>query len=217
MQDLLIILGAATFISIVIMKPIEEENRLKLVSGAWLIALVLTAPLLSELWAGQAINYVDDDGNSHDGLPEEWREKQVICFDFSSESAHPVYNSGTSMISTEGDTISVNDVFNGTVFGWDGSTVGNESAIGACIGGMSGYTNGFDLMLNATALLPNRNLEVLYDIGDFGPFVTSIGGVAQADDWSSWWGLYLNGVSAPVGIGDLTIQESDVITWRIDS
>jgi len=64
--------------------------------------------------------------------------------------------------------------------------------------------------------LPNRDLEVVYDVGDYGPFVTSIGGVTQADDWSSWWGLYINGAEAPVGIGDLQIDADDVITWRIE-
>jgi hypothetical protein len=217
MQDLTLVFGVVVIISIVILKTIAEENRLKFISGAWIIALVLTAPMLSELWASQAISYVDDDGNSHDGLPQKWNETQVICFDFSSDSNHPVFMSGTTMISTSGESISVNDAFNGSVASGDGSFVGDEAMTGVCIGGLSGYTNGFDLTLDAVAFLPNRDLEVVYDVGDYGPFVTSIGGVAQADDWSSWWGLYINGAEASVGIGDLQIDADDVITWRIES
>ena len=217
MQDLTLVFGMVVIISIVIMKTIDEDNRLKFISGAWILALVLTAPMLSELWASQAISYVDDDGNSHDGLPQKWDGTQVICFDFSSDSNHPVFMSGTTMISASGESISVNDAFNGSVASWDGSFVGDEAMTGVCIGGLSGYTNGFDLTLDAVAFLPNRDLEVVYDVGDYGPFVTSIGGVAQADDWSSWWGLYINGAEASVGIGDLQIDADDVITWRIES
>ncbi len=80
MQDLTLVFGAVAIITIVIMKTIDEDNRLKFISGTWILALVLTAPMLSELWASQAISYVDDDGNSHDGLPQKWNGTQVICF-----------------------------------------------------------------------------------------------------------------------------------------
>ena len=107
------------------------------------------------------------------------------------------------MIDSDGTTLGVNENYNGT---------------GACIGGFEGYSEGLEFMMDATRAAGGR-LAVGYEVGEWGPFVHTIGGLnanqVTGDFSGAYWNLGHNGEMSMVGIGDLVLSEGDVILWSI--
>ncbi|HJL64855.1 MAG TPA: hypothetical protein QGF70_04635, partial [Candidatus Thalassarchaeaceae archaeon] len=101
------------------------SDKLKPASILILVALVLLAPSIQDALSKAAAKFVNDSESSHQGLPLEWNDNQVICVVFPSDYTHSEYNQGMTMINDDGLVISVNEDYNGT---------------GACVGGFDGYT-----------------------------------------------------------------------------
>ena len=89
---------------------------------------------------------------------------------------------------------------------------------GACLGGFEGFSNGLDFMMNSTRLAGGA-LSVGYDIGQWGVFIHTIGGLnadkLTGDFNGAYWSLDHNGAYSMVGIGDLVMSEGDVVSWSI--
>ena len=180
-------------------------NNLKPASVAFLIVLMLAAPEIRERLSEQSIKFVEDSESSHDGLPNEWVDKQVICVFFPQDYPNQQFSDGVTMINQEGNRIGENSDLNRT---------------GACVGGFEGYTEGMDFMMDSTRLA-SGSLSVGYQVGEWGPYVHTIGGLnansVTGDFSGAYWKLDHNGALSMVGIGDLVMSEGDVITWSIDT
>ena len=176
---------------------------LKAASVVALLALIILAPTIQDLLSEEAAKFVDDNESAHDGLPTEWEGKQVICVHFPDSSPHDRFSLGVTMIGSDGDEIGVNGDLNRT---------------GACVGGFEGYSNGLDFMMDSTRVA-SGSLSVGYEVGQWGAFVHTIGGLnadAMTGDFNgAFWNLDHNGASSMVGIGDLVMSEGDVISWSI--
>ncbi len=181
------------------------SDNLKPGSLILLFAVIILAPIIQDRLSEEAVKYVQDNASAHNGMPTEWDGKQVYCVLFPEYFSHSEYSSGVTMIGPSGSPLGVNDQYNGT---------------GACVGGLVGYSSGMELMLNATEIA-GGSLSVDYDVGEWGPYVHTIGGL-NADNitgdfnWA-WWSLEHNGAVSMVGIGDLVMSEGDVIIWRIST
>lgn len=181
------------------------SDKLKPGSLILLFAVIILAPIIQDRLSEEAVKYVQDNASAHNGMPTEWDGKQVYCVLFPEYFSHSEYSSGVTMIGPSGSHLGVNDQYNGT---------------GACVGGLVGYSSGMELMLNATEIA-GGSLSVDYDVGEWGPYVHTIGGL-NADNitgdfnWA-WWSLEHNGAASMVGIGDLVMSEGDVIIWRIST
>ena len=178
---------------------------LKPASVVALIVLVLATPSIQDMLSQEATIFIADNESAHDGLPTEWDGKQVICVHFPSSSSHYKFTKGVTMIGTDGDELGVNEDLNRT---------------GACVGGFEGYSNGLDFMMDSTRVA-NGDLSVGYDVGQWGAFIHTIGGLnvdSMTGDFNgAYWKLEHNGVTSTVGIGGLVISEGDVISWSIST
>ena len=179
------------------------SDLLKPASVVALIVLILIAPSIQDRLSEETVKFVEDNESAHDGLPTEWEGKQVICVHFPASSPHDRFSTGVTMIGTDGSDLGVNEDLNRT---------------GACVGGFDGYSNGLDFMMDSTRLA-NGGLSVGYDVGQWGAFVHTIGGLnadtLTGDFNGAYWQLDHNGEYSMVGIGDLVMSEGDVITWSI--
>jgi len=179
------------------------SNDLKPAAIVAVIVLIILTPAIQNALNEEAAKYVNDSESSHDGLPESWNETQVLCVLFPVDSPHTEFDNGVTMIDSDGSTLGVNTDYNGT---------------GACVGGFTGYTDGMPFFLDATNATAG-DLAVAYDIGDFGPYVHTIGGLnannLTGDFSGAWWELIHNGAISMVGIGDVVLSEGDVLLWRI--
>jgi len=185
----------------------EDENRLKSLSLAWIILLLITFPTLSTEWARLSSELVDDEGNPHYGLPDIWEGKQVVCFHFPEDHSPDGYHGARYHIDSDGTQFMTDSDWNYT---------------GACIGGFSDFENGLTLMDEAVA---TSGGDFAYNATQFtfGMMINSIAGVnpcdvsACTDTSGASWSLFHNGQLAPVGIGDLTLESDSVITWSIET
>ena len=179
------------------------SDKLKIGSIVALVSLVLLAPLMQDLLSEETTRFVQDSESSHDGLPMEWVNKQVICIFFPIEQPHQKSPQGVTMIDENGIELGVNTDLNRT---------------GACLGGFEGFSNGLDFMMNSTRLAGGA-LSVGYDIGQWGVFIHTIGGLnadkLTGDFNGAYWSLDHNGAYSMVGIGDLVMSEGDVVSWSI--
>ena len=179
------------------------SDILKPASVVALVGLILLAPSIQNLLSEETLKYVEDSESAHAGLPSEWEDKQVLCVYFPIEQPHDQYSQGVTMIDEGGEVMGVNGDLNRT---------------GACVGGFDGFSSGLDFMMSSTRLA-GGTLSVGYDVGQWGPFVHTIGGLnadkLTGDFNGAYWSLNHNGVASMVGIGDLIMSESDVITWSI--
>ena len=82
MSDLVVLIALFVLITVVVRGSSEEEKRLKNLSIAWVILLLITFPTLSTEWARMTSELIDDEGDPHYGLPDIWDGKQVVCFHF---------------------------------------------------------------------------------------------------------------------------------------
>tara|TARA_Y100001970_G_scaffold216830_1_gene265501 strand:+ start:11483 stop:12043 length:561 start_codon:yes stop_codon:yes gene_type:complete len=182
----------------------SNDNYLRTGSIIAVVSLMLLSPAISDILNNEAAKYVNDNESSHNGLPTEWDNKQVICVYFPVEYPHSEYSSGVTMIDSDGSEIGINDALNST---------------GACVGGFDGFNEGLEFMMDATRVTGGQ-LSVGYTIDpNWGPFVHTIGGLnideVKGDFGGVYWSLLHNGEYSMVGIGDLVLSEGDVITWEI--
>ncbi len=185
-------------------RPINSmSDFLKPASVVALLVLILLAPNIQDRLSEEAAKFIDDNESAHDGLPTEWEGKQVMCVHFPASSPHDKFSMGVTMIGYDGTEMGVNEDLNRT---------------GACVGGFEGYSNGLDFMMNSTRVATG-DLSVGYDVGQWGVFVHTIGGLnadAMTGDFNgAYWNLDHNGATSMVGIGDLVMSEGDVISWSI--
>ena len=182
-------------------EPMSEI--LKPASVVALIVLILIAPSIQDRLSEEASKFIDDNESAHDGLPTEWDGKQVICVHFPASSPHDKFSQGVTMIGSDGVELGVNEDLNRT---------------GACVGGFEGYSNGLDFMMDSTRMA-NGGLSVGYDVGQWGEFVHTIGGLnadtVTGDFNGAYWHLDHNGATSTAGIGDLVMSEGDVLSWSI--
>jgi hypothetical protein len=181
------------------------SDILKPASVVALIVLILVSPSIQDRLSEEASKFIDDNESAHDGLPTVWDGKQVICVHFPASSPHDEFSQGVTMIGSDGVELGVNEDLNRT---------------GACVGGFDGYSNGLDFMMDSTRLA-NGGLSVGYDVGQWGEFVHTIGGLnadtIEGDFDGAYWALDHNGVRSTVGIGDLVMSEGDVLSWSIST
>jgi len=179
------------------------SDFLKPASVVALLALIVLAPSIQDILSEEASKFIDDNESAHDGLPTEWEGKQVLCVHFPASSPHDKFSKGVTMIGADGSDLGVNQNLNRT---------------GACVGGFVGYSNGLDFMMDSTRVASGA-LSVGYDIGQWGHFVHTIGGLnadTMVGDFNgAYWNLDHNGATSMVGIGDLVMSEGDVISWGI--
>tara|TARA_B100000029_G_scaffold515579_1_gene623362 strand:+ start:8072 stop:8698 length:627 start_codon:yes stop_codon:yes gene_type:complete len=204
-SDFVALIVLFVLITIAVRGSAEEENRLKSLSVAWLIFLLITFPTLNTEWARMTSELVDDETNSHYGLPDIWEGNQVVCFHFPEDHSPDGYQGARYHIDSDGTQFMTDSDWNQT---------------GACIGGFSGFENGLNLMDEAVA---TSGGDFAYNATQFtfGMMINSIAGVdpcdvsACTDASGAWWGLFHNGKLATAGIGDLTLESDSVITWSI--
>ena len=199
---LFVLLIAATPLVAGMSKP---ENRLKVVSTTWLAVILVSSPAIMTEWARITSNLVEDNNDSHYGLPDIWNEKQVVCIHFPENHSPDGYSNGRTHIDFDGIEFKVDDEW-------------NES--GACIGGFSGYTNGLEL-LNKALEIAGDKFSMNYTEFSFGIMVDSFGDVNPCDVYScndtsgAFWNLNHNGEYSMVGISDLYLEQDSVISWSI--
>ena len=207
MSDIVAIIALFTIITFVIGKSSEHENRLKSLSIAWVILLLITFPTLTTEWARMTSELVDDEGDSHYGLPDIWESKQVVCFHFPMGYAPDGYDGARYHIDSDGTQFMSDSDWNQT---------------GACIGGFTDFENGLTLMDEAIAVSGG---DFSYNATQytFGTMINSIAEVYPcdvstcSDTEGAWWALFHNGQLATAGIGDLTLESDSVITWAIET
>lgn len=165
--------------------------------------MIVLAPSIQDILSEEASKFIDDNESAHDGLPTEWEGKQAICVHFPASSPHDEFSQGVTMIGADGSDLGVNQNLNRT---------------GACVGGFEGYSNGLDFMMDSTRVASGL-LSVGYDVGQWGHFVHTIGGLnadtMTGDFNGAYWNLDHNGATSMVGIGDLVMSEGDVISWSV--
>ena len=207
MSDFVALIALFVLITIAIGGSAEDENRLKSLSVAWVIFLLITFPTLSTEWARMTSELVDDETDSHYGLPDIWEGKQVVCFHFPEAHSPDGYGGARYYIDSDGTQFMSDSDWNQT---------------GACIGGFSGFDNGLDLMDEAVAASGG---DFAYNATQFtfGLLIDSIAGIdpcdvsACTDTSGAWWSLFHNGQLSPFGIGDLPLESDSVITWSIET
>ena len=207
MSDLVVLIALFVLITVVVRSSSEEEKRLKNLSIAWVILLLITFPTLSTEWARMTSELIDDEGDPHYGLPDIWDGKQVVCFHFPEGHAPDGYDGARYHIDSDGTQFMSDSDWNQT---------------GACIGGFSGFDNGLDLMDEAVAASGG---DFAYNATQFtfGLLIDSIAGIdpcdvsACTDTSGAWWSLFHNGQLSPFGIGDLPLESDSVITWSIET
>ena len=207
MSDFVALIAIFVLISIAVAGSTAEENQLKSLSLTWVLLLLITFPTLSTEWARMTSELIDDEGDSHYGLPDIWEGKQVVCFHFPDGHAPDGYDGARYHIDSDGTQFMTDSDWNQT---------------GACIGGFSDFENGLALMDEAVA---TSGGDFAYNSTQytFGIFFNSIAEVnpcdvsACSDTSGAYWVLFHNGQMAMVGIGDLELDEDSVITWSIET
>ena len=207
MSDIVALFALFVLITIAVGGAVEDENRLKSLSLAWVIFLLITFPTLNTEWARMTSELVDDEGDSHYGLPDIWEGKQVVCFHFPEQNAPDGYNGARYHIDSDGTQFMSDSDWNHT---------------GACIGGFSDFENGLALMDEAVS---TSGGDFAYNStqSTFGLQINSIADidpcdVSECSDTSgAYWLLSHNGQMAMVGITDLALESDSVITWSIET
>ena len=67
-------------------------------------------------------------------------------------------------------------------------------------------------VMEALQLRENFTIDVTYYVG-LGAFIHTIDGVSGAEDWSTYWGFYQDGVMADVGASTLLITSDTNLSW----
>tara|TARA_B100000949_G_scaffold81321_1_gene72757 strand:+ start:420 stop:674 length:255 start_codon:yes stop_codon:yes gene_type:complete len=66
----------------IVANSVQDENRLKALSVAWVVFLVLSFSTITTEWARMTAELVDEEDDPHYGLPDIWEREQVVCFHF---------------------------------------------------------------------------------------------------------------------------------------
>ena len=103
-----------------------DLKRKQAISAIWLIALIISIPLINTEWA-RMTNLLLDEEHSHNGLPKEWENKQVLCVHFPEDSIPSDFIEGRYHFNNVGEEVFVDSLWNNS---------------GACIGGFTDYVNG---------------------------------------------------------------------------
>ena len=64
------------------------------------------------------------------------------------------------------------------------------------------------------ALAKIDDLEVVTEDSDYGPYIVSIKGLEQGDNY--YWNYYVNGEYAQVGVSQQEIKDGDVYTFKLE-
>lgn len=192
-------------LSLVVASSSEEENRLKALSVAWVVFLLLTFSTIATEWARMTAVLVNQEDDPHYGLPDLWDGKQVVCLHFPERNVPAGFDDGRHHIDYDGTDFMTDVEWNET---------------GACIGGFSGFENGWDL-LDAAINATGDDFAVTTTSYSFGLMIDSIAGVdpsTMAGEFNgAYWSLYHNGALSMVGIADLELDPDSVVTWRVDT
>ena len=132
MSELFTMLGVTLAVSLISLFLFSETKRLKAISAIWLVSLIISLPMINTEWARMTSELVAEEGDPHYGLPDIWDGEQVVCIHFPDNSTHAEFNDGRHHIDSDGT---------------DFMTDADANFTGVCIGGFSGYENGFDLLL----------------------------------------------------------------------
>ena len=65
MSDIVALFALFVLITIAVGGAVEDENRLKSLSLAWVIFLLISFPTLSSEWARMTSELIDDENDSH--------------------------------------------------------------------------------------------------------------------------------------------------------
>lgn len=65
----------------------------------------------------------------------------------------------------------------------------------------------------AQALQKAGYTDYLIEDTGYGANLNKIGDIANAADWSKYWGFYINGAYAPASLGNTTLQDNDKISY----
>ncbi|HJM18157.1 MAG TPA: DUF4430 domain-containing protein [Candidatus Thalassarchaeaceae archaeon] len=183
----------------------DQENRLKALSISSTLFLLLSFETITVEWARMTTDLVEEEEDPHYGLPDIWDGNQVVCVHFPPELAPERFNQGRKHIDKDGTQFMSDDDWNET---------------GVCIGGFSGFNNGWALF-NAAANSTETDFPINSTEYSFGIMVNSIAGVdpnsLTGDLDGAYWSLYHNGAFSIIGIRDLPLDSDSVITWRVDT
>ena len=69
-------------------------------------------------------------------------------------------------------------------------------------------------VMEALQVRENFTIDVTYYVG-LGAFIHTIDGVSGAEDGSTYWGFYQDGVMAEVGVSTLLITSDTNLSWVI--
>ena len=187
------------------MTSTDQQTRLKMLSVSWVVFVVLSFNSITVEWGRMTADLVDEEDDPHFGLPDLWDGKQVVCVHFPQDLAQEGYDKGRKHIDNDGTQFMTDNDWNET---------------GACIGGFSGFNNGWALF-NAAANSTGSDFNIEYTDFGWGIMIDSIGGANPStmtgDFQGAYWALYHNGALSSVGIADLTLDDDSVITWRVDT
>ena len=114
MSDLVAIVVLFVIITIVGWAGRYDENRLKSLSVAWVVFLLVTFPTLSTELARMTSELVDDESDPHHGLPDIWEDKQVVCFHFPEGHAPDGYQGARHHIDSDGTEFMTDSDWNHT-------------------------------------------------------------------------------------------------------
>ena len=205
MSELIGLVAFFVLLTMIVANSVQDENRLRALSITWLILLVLSFSTITTEWARMTSELVDEEDDPHYGLPDIWEGEQVVCFHFPEGYAPTGFDDGRHHIDNDGTEFMTDDDWNET---------------GVCVGGFSGYNNGWNL-LNTAVNTSGNSLELNTTVFPFGLMVNSIGGIDPSlmtgDFGGAYWSLYHNGGLSMVGITDLELDSDSVITWRVDT
>ena len=144
MSELTGLVALFVLLTMIVANSVQDENRLKALSVAWVVFLVLSFSTITTEWARMTAELVDEDDDPHYGLPDIWEGEQVVCFHFPEGYAPTGFDDGRHHIDNDGTEFMTDDDWNET---------------GACIGGFSGYNNGWNL-LNTAVNTSGNSLEL---------------------------------------------------------
>ena len=205
MSELIGLVAFFVLLTMIVANSVQDENRLRALSITWLILLVLSFSTITTEWARMTSELVDEEDDPHYGLPDIWEGEQVVCFHFPEGYAPTGLGDGRHHIDNDGTAFMTDDAWIET---------------GVCVGGFSGYNNGWNVLKTAVNTSGN-SLELNTTVFPFGLMVNSIGGIDPSlmtgDFGGAYWSLYHNGGLSMVGITDLELDSDSVIPWRVDT
>ena len=72
MSELIGLVALFVLLTMIVANSVQDENRLKALSVAWVVFLVLSFSTITTEWARMTAELVVEDDDSHYGLPDIW-------------------------------------------------------------------------------------------------------------------------------------------------